>query len=192
MRTKVSDLTQQYSKYNYYISGILITMVIIIDQITKYFVKTRMVHSESIPILGDFFRLTYVENRGMAFGIQLGNQFVFQILSIIAVIVVIYYLVLALKEDNILMTIALSLILGGAIGNLVDRIFFGSVVDFLDFEFFNISIPTFKLLFINFPGYYIDRWYVFNLADSAVTCGMILIGIIIFIAKDKTKKEIVN
>ena len=187
------NLFQQNSKFGYYLSGIIIAFVIILDQITKYLVKTRLTQADPpVRVLGDFFRLTYVENTGMAFGIRLGNQVFFQILSIIAVLVVIYYLYQALKEYNLLMSVALALILGGAIGNLIDRILYGSVVDFLDFEFFNISIPTFKLLFINFPGYYIDRWYVFNIADSAVTCGMILIGIVILFTKDRIKKELVH
>ena len=192
MRLKVNDLIQdkKYRKTIYIIS-IIIAFIIILDQITKYLIKTSMNLYDSIDILGSFFKITYIENSGMAFGIQLGNKFLFTVLSVIAVFVVIYYLIQSFNE-HILMTIALSLILGGAIGNLIDRIIFSRVVDFLDFEFFDIIIPKFHLVFINFPGYQLDRWPVFNVADSAVTCGMILIAILVFFIKDRTKQEIVK
>src|SRR5574341_1223344 len=76
-------------------------------------------------------------------------------------------------------------IMGGAFGNLVDRFRFGQVVDFLDFDFFDISIPQFKFGFLDFPGFYLDRWPVFNLADSSVTCGAVLIILQMFLTKKK-------
>ena len=85
---------------------------------------------------------------------------------------------------------ALALIMGGAIGNLIDRLFAGRVVDFLDVEFFDISIPAFELLFLSFPGFALTRWPVFNIADSAVTCGMILIAWMILVQKTPMKQEV--
>jgi signal peptidase II len=188
----VNNLAQnKNSNQNYYITGMIIVAIIVLDQITKYLVKTSMSLYESFNLLGNFFKLTYIENSGMAFGIQLGNKFVFTILSILAVFVVVYYLIQSLK-GHLLMSIALSLILGGAIGNLIDRILYGRVVDFLDFEFFDVIIPKFKILFINFPGYQLDRWPIFNIADSSVTCGMVLVAIIVFFIKDKPKQEAVK
>ena len=80
--------------------------------------------------------------------------------------------------------------MGGAIGNLIDRLFAGRVVDFLDVEFFDVSIPAFEFLFVNFPGFSLTRWPVFNIADSAVTCGMILIAWLILTQKSPLKQEI--
>ena len=82
--------------------------------------------------------------------------------------------------------------MGGAIGNLIDRLFSGRVVDFLDVEFFDISIPAFEFLFVNFPGYALTRWPVFNVADSAVTCGMIFIAWLILFQKSPMKQGIIN
>ncbi|MHB2155771.1 signal peptidase II [Calditrichota bacterium GD2] len=161
--------------------GGIIVLVIILDQITKYIIKTNMRLGESIPVLGNFFCITYVENPGMAFGIRVSNPVVFSALSIFAAALVFYYL-FRLRNEGWLIQTALSLIAAGAIGNLLDRFIHGKVVDFLDVEFFDISIPAFRFLSLEFPGYSMTRWPVFNVADSAVTVGMtILIFYIIFI-----------
>jgi signal peptidase II len=144
-----------------------------LDQVTKVLARIYLQPVYSIPILGDFFRLTYVENPGIAFGLRINNKVFFTVLSIIAVIVIFYYLFL-LKEHPLL-RFSFALILGGAFGNLIDRFLFGRVVDFFDFEFFNIHIPEFSILFIQFNGYQMNRWPVFNIADIAVTIGMVLI-----------------
>lgn len=154
---------------------ITIAIVVILDQISKYIIKNTMYLYESIDFIGDFFKITYIENPGMAFGIQMGNKFWFTFLSIAAAVVVLIYLI-RLPNEKFLFRFALALIMGGAIGNLIDRLIAGRVVDFLDVEFFDISIPAFEFLFVNFPGYDLTRWPVFNIADSAVTCGMILIA----------------
>jgi len=152
------------------IIGILVTL----DQITKYTIKGTMHLGQSIPVLGDFFKITYVENPGMAFGLRLGNPVLFMIFSIFAACLVFYYLY-RMRNQNRLLQTALAFIASGAIGNLVDRFIYGRVVDFLDFEFFDISIPSFKLIGMSFSGYSMSRWPVFNVADMAVTCGMIII-----------------
>lgn len=168
---------------------ILVAAVIVLDQASKIIVKHTMLIGEPVQVLGSFFQLTYVENSGMAFGIQIDNRIMFSFLSLFALSLVIYYLIKSRKEHPLLQ-IALSLILGGAVGNIFDRMVYGSVVDFLDFEFFDISLPTIKFLFINFEGYHMTRWPVFNIADSAVTCGMILIVISIFFVKETSKSEV--
>ena len=153
--------------------SIVILSVLILDQVTKYLVRIFLQPKHSIAVLDNFFRLTYVENPGIAFGVRINNKVFFTILTIFAVILIFYYLFM-LREQKIL-RFAFALILGGAFGNLIDRFIYGSVVDFFDFEFFNIHIPPFKFLFFQFGGYTMDRWPVFNIADSAVTIGMILI-----------------
>jgi len=108
---------------------------------------------QSIPVLGDFFRITYVENPGIAFGIRVGNGTLFTILSIIASLIIVIYLATH-WDETMGIKCGLALILGGAVGNLIDRIRFGQVVDFLDVGLKNV------------------RWPVFNVADSAVVIGM--------------------
>ncbi len=162
---------------------VIIAVVVLLDQVTKYMTKTMMVLGESIPIMGSFFKLTYVENPGMAFGIQIGNAFVFMGLSIVAAVMVFYYLY-RFRKHAWPIQLALSFISAGAIGNLVDRFIYGRVVDFLDFEFFNISIPRFSVFGLQFSGYSMDRWPVFNIADTAVSTGMILVFIYLIIYGD--------
>ena len=140
---------------------------------------------QSIPILGDFFKITYILNPGGAFGTKLGGNNFYTILSIVAIVLTFLFF-LHTKRDQLLVKISLALILGGAIGNLIDRFKFGQVIDFLDFDFFNINIPPFKLGFIDFAGFYLDRWPVFNLADSSVSIGAGLIILQMFRAKKKS------
>jgi len=109
---------------------------------------------ESIPVIPEFFHLTYVTNDGMAFGINFPlGIYVFSAISIIFTGFLFWYL-WSIKDDEIVVRTGVALILAGAIGNLIDRIFLGEVVDFLDF-----MIGDF-------------HWYVFNLADSCVTVGL--------------------
>jgi signal peptidase II len=168
---------------------IFVAGVFFLDQISKAIVKYTMQLGDPIPVLGSFFQLTYVENSGMAFGIHVDNRILFTLLSVFALIIVVYYLIKSRKEHPLLQ-IALSLILGGALGNIFDRILHGKVVDFLDFEFFNISLPTVNFLFLDFQGYHMTRWPVFNIADSAVTCGMLLIAISVLFVKETSKSEV--
>ena len=131
-------------------------IIVIVDQISKSIIKNSMHLYESIPAIPGFFHLTYVVNKGMAFGIDLPIGIgIFSFLSIIISCFLVF--ILWRERENILLVrIALALILGGAIGNLIDRILFSEVVDFLDFMI----------------GDY--HWYIFNIADSAVTVGIIL------------------
>lgn len=171
--------------------SLIIVGVLILDQVTKYITKTNMELGQSIHIIGNFFRLTYVENPGMAFGLRIENNFVFLLLSLIAAALVFYYLY-KLRNESWPLQLAISLIASGAIGNLSDRFIRGSVVDFFDFEFFDISIPAFNLLGFDFSGYYMTRWPVFNIADMAVSCGMIIIFAFILLKGDplrETSKE---
>lgn len=160
---------------NPYIKFVLIVIfgVLILDQFTKYLARFFLQPVHSVSIIGNFFKLTYIENPGIAFGLRIDNKLFFTFLSIAAVIIIFYYLFL-LKDQKYL-RFAFAMILGGAFGNLIDRFLYGRVVDFLDFEFFDVSIPPFKILFLQFSGYSMDRWPVFNIADIAVSLGMIII-----------------
>jgi len=159
--------------------------ILISDQVTKLLVKGISIPwlgisvegyqlGSSRPILGDFLRLTYIENPGMAFGIDIGGKLFFSVFSILASIGILVYLYKS-RDERLAFRISLALILGGAVGNLIDRVFYGvlfqeaplfygRVVDFIDADFFNMSIF----------GYHLSRWPVFNIADASVTCGVIL------------------
>jgi signal peptidase II len=141
-------------------------------------------------IIGDFVRLTYIENPGMAFGIDMGGKLFFSIFSIVASLAILA-LIYKFRSEKLILRFPLALILGGAIGNLIDRTFYGvlfdntqlfhgRVVDFLDVQFFNI----------NLFGYHLTRWPVFNLADSAVTIGVLLL--IIFHRKSAPAEELTD
>ncbi len=160
--------------------------IVFFDHLTKLIVKgvsipflginfEGMPYGSSRQIIGDFVRLTYIENPGMAFGIELGEKLFIGIISIIACIVILLYLY-KVRTANFGFRLSLATILGGAFGNLIDRVFYGlffgyeklfygRVVDFIDIDFFNINIF----------GYYLNRWPVFNIADAAVSIGVILL-----------------
>ncbi len=140
----------------------IVGLVSIFDQITKTMVLTFMPLYQSIPVIPGFFSLTHLHNPGGAFGFLAQQssgirQMVFIVLSSVAIFLI-FYFYRRTPRSHPLLAGGFALILGGAIGNLIDRIRFGEVVDFLDF--------------------YIGRyhWPAFNLADSAIT-----IGIVIFI-----------
>jgi signal peptidase II len=169
----------------------IIAVIVVLDQITKYIVKSSMHLYESINLLGDFLKFTYIENPGMAFGIQFENKFWFTVLSVVAAGIVVFYL-LRMTNERYIFRFSLALILGGAIGNLIDRLAFGKVVDFIDVEFIDITLPSFNFWIISFPGYDMTRWPVFNIADSAVTCGMILLTWMVLTQKPQLEQEIVS
>jgi len=141
-------------------------IIILIDQISKYAISNYMQQGESIQVIGNVLRLTYIKNPGMAFGIQVGSKLFFTIFSSIACVVISIYL-FRIKSENFWARFALASILGGAIGNLIDRIVYGEVIDFIHFR--------------------IIRWPIFNVADIAVTIGMIIL--IAFVIFDKKQLE---
>ena len=149
---------------------ILWTIIIVLtDQITKLMVSSSMNQGESFRVLGNVLQITYIKNPGMAFGIQIGNKIFFTIFALIASLVILIYL-FRLKPENFLARFALASILGGAIGNLIDRFAYGEVIDFIYIK--------------------IIRWPVFNVADVAVTIGMIfLIAFVIFDSKNVESHE---
>ena len=180
----MDELTKKFPKDTSYGLLIISLLVILLDQLSKTVVTHYFQIGESTPVLGNFFRLTYVLNPGGVFGSRLGSQNFYAIISVLALIVVSWFF-FKTKSRETWLRIGLCMVLGGAVGNLIDRIRFGEVVDFLDFDFFNISLPPSKVLFFDFPGFHLDRWPVFNLADSFVLIGMVLI--IVHLLKSKGK-----
>lgn len=149
-------------------------LVILIDQATKLRVSSTMNLHDSIEVWGNFFRITFVANTGAAFSLSLGsaefNRIFFIVSTLIAVVVLFYLLK---KAETKLSSVAYSLIIGGAVGNLIDRIAYGSVIDFFDFDFFDFII---------------HRWPVFNIADSVIVVSMFLL-IIDIVLTGVTKKD---
>ncbi len=146
--------------------------VVILDQATKWIVASRMDLHQSIKVIGDWFCLTYILNPGGAFGVQWSNQATYFVAAFVVIGWIGWHLFRDGHEGR-LSHWALALILGGAIGNLIDRIVLGQVIDFIDVDFFDMRVPSFDLGFIQHPGYLMDRWPTFNIADSAVTVGVI-------------------
>lgn len=143
--------------------------VVVIDQITKLVVKYTLHYNQPVEIIGNFVRLTYIENPGMAFGLRVANPTFLTIFASFASIIIFIYIIRA-RHEKFFTRFALALILGGAIGNLIDRFLYGQVVDFID-----IGIRQ-------------ARWPVFNVADSAVSIGMIiLVSVMLF---DREKKAV--
>jgi len=136
----------------------IVPAALVVDQLSKFAVMRTMLRHQSIPVLGDFFRLTYIHNSGAAFGLNLGSPLLHTLVSIVALGALIWLFRSAPREDR-LMRCALSLVLGGALGNIIDRIHLHEVVDFFDFGIGDL------------------RWPVFNFADSFVTVGIALLAL---------------
>ncbi len=149
------------------ISVITVVMVVFLDRATKTFFSKILSVGETIPVIKDIFHFTLVHNTGMAFGLFRDHGIVFIIIPIIAIALLVYNIYYYRENENLSRSyiFAFSLIMGGAIGNLIDRIQIGHVIDFLDFRVFP----------------------VFNVADSAITVGavIILIKCIPLSVKDK-------
>ena len=148
-------------------------IMVLADQISKTAIRSTMTLYESITVIPGFFHLTYITNDGMAFGINFPfGIYIFSTISIILTAILFWYL-WTIREENIIVRSGVAMILAGAIGNLIDRLFLGEVVDFLDFMIGDL------------------HWYVFNFADSFVTIGM---GIILYdaIILEKKRQAISN
>ncbi|MEA1970273.1 MAG: signal peptidase II [Thermodesulfobacteriota bacterium] len=145
---------------------ITLLLVVGLDQISKTYISSVMSLHVSYPVIDGFFNITYVRNPGAAFGFLANAAPMFRSLFLIVVsaaaIVMILWFLAKNKSAGMRLTFALSLILGGAVGNLSDRIRFGNVVDFLDF--------------------YIASWHwpAFNVADSAISVGAVLLVVEMF------------
>jgi signal peptidase II len=136
----------------------LAILVVVTDQITKRLAEDRLRDQRSVPVVDDVLRLTYVQNRGAAFGL-LQDQTTFFVFVGILVVGVIAASYRYLPRSGFRLHLALGLQLGGAIGNLIDRMRQGYVVDFVDF------------------GYRSNWWPVFNVADSAIVVGVALLAL---------------
>jgi len=143
------------------------TFIILLDQISKFFIQQKMNIGESKPIIQGIFHITYIENPRTAFGIFKYQTIYFIIAALVSIILLVLIYKKILRRDSYLF-IPLVLISGGAIGNFIDRVRMGRVIDFLDFRI----------------------WPIFNFADMALVCGMLILLVhFLFYTKDKDKNE---
>lgn len=122
------------------ITLIIAALVVIVDQIIKVLVNVNLKPAGSISVFGDAFKLTYVENRGVAFGMFKDMRWVFVVVTSIMLVLTIYILFVRLPKsryNNWFVNICIALVLGGGIGNLIDRIVYGYVIDYLSLSFFS-------------------------------------------------------
>ena len=136
----------------------LTLVVILLDMVSKYIISRLLIVNESVMIIKNFFNITYVRNTGAAFSIFSGNTFLVMVISFMIIMGIILY-ISKNKPGNKIEKISYSLILGGAIGNFIDRIIYGYVRDFIEIDIFGWDYP------------------IFNLADVFVVVGVILLVI---------------
>jgi signal peptidase II len=150
-----------------------------------------MTYGTSIKLIGNFFRITYIENPGMAFGLQIGGKLFLSIFTIIATLLIIYF-IYKNRNESFYLRLSLAFILGGAVGNLIDRIFYGFLFSYAPVfygrvvDFFHLDVPDFTVF-----GKIFYSWPIFNVADISVTVGfiMILFGYSKIFSKKKTPEK---
>lgn len=143
--------------------GIFSLILVCLDQIIKHIVELNMKLNSSINIINGFFDLTYVRNNGAAFSILENNRILLITVTIIALIGIFIYL--KTKKINKLEIVTYSILIGGIIGNLIDRLLYGYVIDYLDFKIFNYNFP------------------IFNLADTLIVIGAFLLIITMLVGE---------
>lgn len=144
--------------------AIIVILVVSIDQIVKHVITTNLTVGALKQVIPNFFYITHYENTGIAWSLMSNSRYIIIGITSVVAVAIGYYL---FKSDKTIIKISLSLILGGAIGNLIDRIFIGSVTDFLEFHFGSYTFP------------------IFNVADICVVTGaFILCYYLLFLYKE--------
>ncbi len=159
-------------KLKYLILFVVSAVVLVVDQATKLFIDRSMDLHSSITVVNNLFNITYLRNKGAAFGFLAHSSyrlpfFIFVSVVAVAVIIVVFY---RLRPDQKFTAFSLSLIFSGALGNLIDRVRLGEVIDFLD------------------AHWYDHHWPAFNVADSAICVGVFLLAIDMFIEEKRQQK----
>ncbi len=139
----------------------LILLVVTVDQLTKKLaIRVLRDAGQSITIIPDLLSLTYTENKGVAFGMEFAPAGMLLLLTGLITIIVLVYVILS-KNRTTLFLVPFALIVGGGIGNMIDRVILGRVVDFIYFDLYHGKIF----------GTYLSLWPIFNVADSAISIG---------------------
>ena len=165
-RPKLADA----SKRNLIIPFLTLAAIVIADQLSKAYALGSLIEGQARQVMGSFFQLKLVYNKGGALGTSFGGSTFYLVSSLLILLIVIYFIVV--NRDKLYFTLPMGAIAGGAVGNIIDRIRLGRVIDFLDFDFFNI----------NMMGLHIDRWWIFNIADAAITVGVIALLVFLLIS----------
>ncbi len=142
---------------------------VVLDQVTKALVVSHMTLHQELPFLPGFMRFYYTQNKGAAFSMLSDHPWVFIVFSAVAM-AVIMYLLYRFRGRHPLLTVSLAMVLGGGIGNMIDRVMNGYVVDFLDFQFVKFA--------------------VFNVADIFVTCGSVALGVYLIAVEPRVEKRL--
>jgi signal peptidase II len=142
---------------------ILILAVIILDQVSKFFIQTNMNLNSSIPLIDGFFSITYIHNTGAAFSVLQGKTIFLISIQMLVILIIFVYVIYKRSLLHWTLKASLALIVGGGIGNLIDRICNGYVVDFIHFHF----------------------WPIFNIADISVCIGCGLLIMYVFFVEGK-------
>ncbi|URZ00876.1 signal peptidase II [Clostridium felsineum] len=151
---------------------LIVVAGILIDRLSKVWTLTQLKKVQQIPIIKNFFDLTYVENRGAAWGTFSGKTTILSLVTFIVLIAIVVYII-KYRPKSKLVRISLSLIISGAVGNLYDRVVYKYVVDFISFHYKDV--------------YY---YPVFNVADICVVLGTIILAIFIILKDDKKNEKI--
>lgn len=167
------------------IAGIIIVVIILLDQLLKIWVKTHMALGQTIPIFGDWLNLFFIENSGMAFGLSFGENIGKLMLSLFRIVLVVFlcwYMHKLIKKDKIdgLMLTIFSLIIAGALGNIIDCLFYGLAFGYAPFFYGKVVDMIYVKLFPipeSFPlwggSYFFPA--IFNIADSCITVGVFMV-----------------
>ena len=144
--------------------------VVVLDQITKWLAVVYLKSIDTLPLWQDVLHLTYYENPGAAFGILTEHRWVFMIISTLAIIALSYYLIRQ-RPENFWVKLSLGMIVGGGVGNMIDRVILGYVIDFIDFCLIDFAI--------------------FNIADSFVTvgAGIMIVYLIVDLVRESRKEK---
>jgi len=148
-----------------FVIGVL--LVILSDQISKIWVQNNLNLIESIPVIRGIFHITYIQNPYSAFGLLKFHNAIFVIIALLVILIVIFFLRDRIAEKNKLVFFSLIFLLGGSLGNIIDRLRVGSVIDFLDFRI----------------------WPIFNIADSAINIGLFLLVVHFLFHKEEKQED---
>lgn len=151
-------------------------VIVLLDQATKAIALNTLTPGLPVPVIGDLLRWTLTHNPGGAFGMRLAQPPYYLISSLLILVFLAVYIFLHRRTARV--AVPLAFVAGGALGNIIDRFRFGQVVDFIDCEFPDLNIGFYSL----------ERWPIFNIADSAVSCGIIITLLFMYLDSRKAKR----
>jgi signal peptidase II len=148
-------------------------LVFLLDQLTKQIIDAYVPFKEQLSVIGQFFLITHVLNDGAAFSMLPGAQTLFIVITIFVVIGIVWYIERNRRTGRPLLLTAFALVLGGALGNFIDRVLYGHVIDFLQFNFGSYTFP------------------IFNVADVGITVGvgLILLDAVLDMRRERAKAQ---